>query len=119
MTRAGTLARDEAGSTTTASALLIAAIAVLAVGLIGAGGVLADQARARTAADLAAVAGAVAGLRSGDEGGSCVAAGRIAGANAADLLDCRRTGEDVTVTVDVDGRRATARAGPTELPPAM
>lgn len=60
----------------------------------------ADQ-RARTAADAAALAG-VSGGRD--------AAVDLARANGAELLTWERDGRSVTVTVDVAGRTARARA---------
>lgn len=58
-------------------------------------------ARARVAADAAALAGVVGGP---------AAAGRLAAANGAGLVSFRRVGSDVLVTVTVDGVLATARA---------
>lgn len=76
--------------------------------------------RADSAADLAALAGAVAARDGGD---ACVSAARIAAANRARLLDCR-VSDDASLTVVVvlpmpavlagwvDGDvRATSRAG--------
>jgi len=63
--------------------------------------VLDDAARARTAADAAALAGAAAGERE---------ARTIASANGAALLEYRQVGSTVTVLVLVGDVRARARA---------
>ena len=109
---------DDSGSTTVTAAFLVAAVVALAAAAAFAAGALADQARARAAADLAAVAGAVTALETGDGASGCAAADRVAAANGAGLVSCIRDVEDVEVVADVDGRRAVARAGPVdEFPP--
>ncbi|MDZ5622563.1 Rv3654c family TadE-like protein [Nocardioides sp. HM23] len=79
---------------------------------------------AQAAADLAALAGAVA-ARDGDD--PCAAAGSVAAANGARLTRCTTAGTEVTVEVVAPGPRwlgqthdlaATARAGPAEVPTA-
>jgi secretion/DNA translocation related TadE-like protein len=74
--------------------------------------------RAQAAADLAALAGATALQRAAD---ACDQAGSVATANHARLSACRVAGQDVIVTVQVDGPHwlgqrgslsAMARAGP-------
>ncbi len=80
-----------------AVALVLAVVVVLA--LIAGGSVALDAARARTAADAAALAGAAEGPR---------AARDLAEANGGRLLDLSVTGEEVEVEVAVG--RATARA---------
>jgi len=62
---------------------------------------LVDRQRAQHAADAAALAGVTGGR---------VAADELAGRNGATLISWSRIGDDVVVTVVVDGRRATARA---------
>lgn len=62
---------------------------------------LGDRQRARTAADAAALAGVTGGH---------VASARLAAANDATLVAWRVVGDDVVVTVDVGGQRASARA---------
>lgn len=57
--------------------------------------------RARTAADAAALAGVLEGR---------AAASTIAAANGAVLVSWSVDGDEVFVTVEIDGRRATARA---------
>lgn len=64
-------------------------------------GALRDQQRARTAADAAALAGVIEGRS---------AASAVAVANGAELVGWVVDGDRVTVVVDVDGHRATARA---------
>ncbi len=73
---------------------------------------------AQAAADLAALAGAVAARDGGDP---CATAGSVAAANGARLTRCTAAGPDVTVAVEVRGPRwlgqvhdlsAAARAGP-------
>jgi secretion/DNA translocation related TadE-like protein len=74
--------------------------------------------RAQAAADLAALAGAAAWQRAAD---ACGEAGAVAAANHARLSSCQVAGQDVMVTVQVDGPHwlgqhgslaAMARAGP-------
>lgn len=77
----------------------MAALSVVAVGMFGER--LVDRGRAQTAADAAALAGTVGGRS---------AAHRLAGDNGADLVSYAEIGDVVTVVVDVDGERATARA---------
>lgn len=109
--RLGGLARQEEGSTTVAAALFIAAFVVLT--LVGAAaGVNVVQARqAAVAADLSAVAGAVA-AQEGDA--ACTAAEEIAAANQARLVTCRILGEDVQVSIERRDKTAESRAGPAE-----
>jgi hypothetical protein len=84
--------------------LVIGVLAVMAVVLSAVAwfaGTTIDAARARTAADAAALAGVVGGAPE---------ASRVADSNAAALLDFRREGSDVIVTVRVGRATATARA---------
>ena len=62
---------------------------------------LVDHERARTAADAAALAGVTGGRE---------AAARIAAVNGGVLVAWTRDGHEVSVTVLVEGQRATARA---------
>jgi secretion/DNA translocation related TadE-like protein len=112
-------AQDERGS---AAPFAVGAIGLLlfvgaALGVVGA--VFVAHRTAQSAADLAALAGADALQVDGD---ACAAAARITDRNGATLESCEIAGEDVTVTVRVDGPRwlgqpgdpvAEARAGPT------
>ena len=80
-------------------ALLLAALVVLAIGRLG---VAADDAaRARTAADAAALAGAAQGL---------TAATQLAEANGGVLVDYQAFGNQVEVRVRVGSGLAVARA---------
>lgn len=73
----------------------------LAVALGDLAGDVIDAARARTAADAAALAG-VDGGRAGSD--------RLASANDAEVVAWSQVGDDVTVTVRVGDASATARA---------
>jgi hypothetical protein len=92
--------------------LVLVAMALTAVALVARLGVAADDAaRARTAADAAALAGAIDGRRTAAE---------IAAANGGELLEFVRQGSVVEVVVGVNAARARARAETTvvwELPP--
>jgi hypothetical protein len=79
--------------------VVMAALSVVAVGLFG--GRIVVRGHAQTAADASALA-ATSGGRS--------AAVRLAAANGARLVGYAEVGDAVTVTVEVDGERATARA---------
>jgi hypothetical protein len=84
--------------------LLLAVVVMAALGLVGVGMLgerIVDRGRAQTAADAAALAATA--------GGSAAAA-RLAAANGARLVSYSETGDAVTLVVDVDGERATARA---------
>jgi hypothetical protein len=83
----------------------IAALLAVAIGQVGAA--LVDHQRARTAADAAALAGAVGGRAD---------AARVAAANGARVLGFLREGDVVTVRVAVGEATASARAtsGPPE-----
>jgi len=84
--------------------LLLAVIAIAALAVVGVGQFgsrLVDRGRAQTAADAAALA-----ATSGGRG----AAVRLASANGAVLLSYGESADEVTVVVEVDGERATARA---------
>lgn len=90
------------------------ALVVLAAGVMVAAQVLVARHRARTAADLAALAGAVVAAQGSLE--ACAHADRAAASNGASLVACRVDGLDVTVSVNVRagiGRASgVARAGP-------
>lgn len=79
--------------------LVVAGVSLLALGRLGAAA--ADRARAQTAADASALAGATDGRP---------AAERFVAANGARLVAYRSIGSDVVVTVAVRAARATARA---------
>lgn len=76
-------------------------VGVVMMALTHLGVAAADRARAQTAADAAALAGAADGRPAADE---------LAVANGARLVSYREVGSDVIVTVAVNAARATARA---------
>ncbi|MDO5030816.1 MAG: flp pilus-assembly TadE/G-like family protein [Corynebacterium sp.] len=103
------LRREEEGSTTVAAALFIAAFVALTMVGVAAGVGVVKARQAAVAADLSAVAGAVA-AQEGDH--ACEAAQKIASANQARVLTCDIDGEDVQVRVERRDKEATSRAGP-------
>lgn len=92
---------DERGSVTPLVALVVLAVGGLCVGLGRLGGDVVASARARTAADAAALAGAAEG-----EG----AARSLAEANGALLVDFQAEGSEVQVRTRVGDAEAQARA---------
>ncbi len=96
--------RGEPSSPGQALPLVIGVVAVLAVLVAGLGwfaGSLVDAAQARTAADAAALAGAVGGRAE---------AARLAAHNRAELVEYTEIGNDVVVTVRCGRATASARA---------
>jgi outer membrane lipoprotein SlyB len=79
--------------------VVIASLAVIAIGQFA--GRIVERGRAQSAADAAALAGTTGGQP---------AAVRLAANNGAHLLSYRQRGDEVTVVVEVNGQRATARA---------
>jgi secretion/DNA translocation related TadE-like protein len=96
----------ERGAAAVLTTVLAGLLMVLAVLLSAVGGMVADQRRAASAADLAALAGAAA-LQHGHPG--CTVAAQVARANEATLLGCRESGRVLTVRVGRDPRGVTAR----------
>jgi secretion/DNA translocation related TadE-like protein len=105
---------SEGGAATILVVAMAGVLMFVMVGLAAAGGLVVAERRAQAAADLAALGGA-------GDGVGCVAAARVAAANAAVLEACEVVGRDVRVTVSVSGPRvpwrsvrvaAEARAGP-------
>lgn len=98
-----------------ATVLAWVALASLLLAVVMALGIVhVAQARAASAADLAAVSAADALAAGGDP---CPVASNIASANGASLTSCTVDGQDVVVSVELPaGRfgtaRAAARAGP-------
>jgi outer membrane lipoprotein SlyB len=84
----------------------MAVVALLAVIVVQTGVILDDRAQARTAADAAALAGAVEGPD---------AARELARRNGAELVSYRREGPQVVVVVQVGRARADARASATAV----
>jgi hypothetical protein len=94
--------RSEHGQALPLAALVLAVAAVLVVGLARLGDRVSDSARARTAADAAALAGATNGQ---------AAARRVAAANGGTLTSYREIDDlTVEVVVEVDGAMSAARA---------
>ena len=93
--------RRESGSVTVimAAALVLVGSLLLMIGRLG--GAATDRARARTAADAAALAGAAEG---------CAAAGELAAVDGGLLISCTEDGMDVQVSVALGSATATARA---------
>jgi len=91
----------EQGQATVLVAVGLALAAAVLLAVVSAGSVVVDGARARTAADAAALAGAAEGRE---------AAAVLAGANGGRVVTYRAEGTGVTVTVVVGRARATARA---------
>ena len=79
--------------------VVLAALSLVAVGLFGQR--IVDRGRAQTAADAAALAAT---------GGGRSAAQRLATRNGAVLVGYSEVGDVVTVTVEIHGEHATARA---------
>jgi secretion/DNA translocation related TadE-like protein len=115
--------RDQRGSATVLALGLVGVLAFATVLLSALGGVVADQRRVASAADLAALAGAGA-LQDGAD--PCAAARSSAARNGASLDSCRVDDQVVTVRVlraagHVLGRRlevsSRSRAGPVSAGP--
>ncbi len=100
----------ERGSALPLMVVAILLATVLAIQIARLGGAAASRARARTAADAAALAGAADGPD---------AARDLARANGARIVDYRQEGLDTRVEVEVDDARAVGRAtraGPVVAP---
>jgi len=97
----------DAGQVIPLAAAMVALCCAALLALVPVAGALDDRARARTAADAAALAGAADGEP---------AARQVAEANGADLLAIERTGDEVVVRVRVGDLDAYARARATGRP---
>jgi len=113
-------ARGERGAVTVLAVALLGFLLMVTAALGVVAAIIVAHRRAQSAADLAALAGATALQRAAD---ACGEAGAVAAANQARLSACEVAGQDVVVTVRVDGPRwlgqrgslsAMARAGPGE-----
>lgn len=106
---------SERGSASVVAAAVLGVAVVMGVTLAALAGMAADRAAARSGADLAALAAAVAlrGTLDGEGESPCDAARRVAEANGVSLVACTPY-EDGSVQVAVESGRATAeaRAGP-------
>lgn len=98
---AGRSGLGDSGQTTPLIALGLALVAGAIILLALLGNLATDRARARTAADAAALAGAAEGPD---------VARRVAAANGSSIEAYHRAGDEVEVTVKVGDARATARA---------
>ncbi len=105
--RSGAVGRDDRGQIVPLAAAMVALCCAALLALVPVAGALDDRARARTAADAAALAGAADGDR---------AARQMAEANGGDLVEIRRTGDEVVVQVRVGEVEAYARARATRRP---
>jgi len=107
--------RSDGGSATVVAVAVLAVSIVAGVALAAAAGLLADRAKARAGADLAALSGAYAireGL-GGERTDACGAARTSATANRVTLTACTSFGDgSVQVTVASGRAKGTARAGP-------
>jgi hypothetical protein len=92
---------DERGQATPLLAIVVVLVGLMAMALGRLGDSATDAARARTAADASALAGAADG-----EG----AARELAAANGARMTRFVKVGDEVEVTVRYDGAEAVARA---------
>jgi predicted MarR family transcription regulator len=84
--------------------LLLAVVVTAALAVVGVGQFstrIVHRGRAQTAADAAVLAATIGGRS---------AAARLAASNGAVLVNYTEAGQEVTVVVEVDGERATARA---------
>lgn len=95
---------NDGGQIVPLAAALVGLCCVALLALVPVARTLDDRARARTAADAAALAGAADGERTARE---------VAVANGADLLEIDRNGDEVVVQVRVGEVEAYARAGAT------
>ena len=120
------LAADtERGAATVLVTACVGVLLLVGCALAVVAAMIAAHRSAQAAADLAALAGAVAARDGGDP---CAAAGSVAAANGARVLRCAAAGPEVTVEVEVPGPRwlgqahdlaAGARAGPGEVSAAV
>lgn len=116
MTR-GAAGREESGAAVPVAVGLVGVLMSLTVAGVAGGQVLVTQRRAAAAADLAALAAAVADQHGAEP---CAAARAVAGAGGATVRACGHSGDHVRVVVEVPVRLvgrtfaipARAEAGP-------
>lgn len=113
--RGRTQSYDERGAATVLVVALAGLLCFVAVGLAGAGGLVLAQREAQAAADLAALAGAIA-ANSPAAGDPCAEAARIAEGNGARLSRCAESGGTVDVEVEVATRGPLRPLGPVLAP---
>ncbi len=100
---------NDRGYATVVGVGFISALIALA-GVLGLGAqLLCDAARAQVAADMAAIAGALAGVEGRD---TCGAASFLAQAHQARMTQCSQDAGDVEVTVEVGHLSRRSKAGP-------
>lgn len=92
---------DERGQTVPLAVAMMTVACAGLIALVPVGRALHQRAQARTAADAAALAGAAEGAE---------AAAALAAGNGGELVEFERLGDEVVVTVRVDGVDAAARA---------
>ncbi len=106
-------ARGEVGSSTVLALGLIAVLLTLTMAALAVLGAVRAVHVARSAADLAALAGAVVHQRTPDASAACAEAGRIARRHDAEVVSCEvGAGGQVTVTTSVAIRHRLAGVGP-------
>lgn len=112
--------RDGRGSAAVLAVSLLTIVVLVTAGISVVGGIFRAHRQAQAAADLAALAGAVAASEGGD---ACGEAAAIAQANGSVLVACDVSGGVVTVDVSAEGPSyaarsfdvaSTARAGPSD-----
>lgn len=106
--RTSTDRRHEGGAITVLLAAAILAASLLLLRITALGSAAASRARAQTAADAAALAGVVGGRDEADA---------LADANGGVLISWTDDGDEVQVSVQVDGALAVARAERVSTPP--
>lgn len=100
---------DDRGNATIVAVGIITALAALTFVVVAVVTTRLDHHRAQVAADLAAVAGAVAHYYAEDP---CARAAETATLNQSVVVACSPDGEDVVVTARVRAVEVTSRAGP-------
>jgi secretion/DNA translocation related TadE-like protein len=106
-------AAGDQGSGTVLAAALLVVVAALASLVVGVGQVVLARHQAEAAADLAALAGAAVLLDPFADADPCARAARVAGANLAELTECRGDVDgSLTVAVAVQLPGVLAHAGP-------
>ena len=111
--------QGERGSGTVLALAMVMVLCLLATSAAVLSSAVVASHRARSAADLAALAAATSWLDGISAGSTCATAARVAAANGAALSGCAPAGESVTVVVEVrpglgpiPAAAARARAGP-------
>lgn len=92
--------RSERGAGTTLVLAMVGVVLTMAMAVAACAGILVAHRQAQAAADLAALAGAVAAARGGD---GCGAASEVAALNGARLTSCVLEGRRVRVRAGVRG----------------